>query len=452
MRIKVISRSEKEWTRDRDCDLMRRHRNLDPVQHPMAREVEYQRALNGVKLERMFAKPFMCSLQGHVDSVSALALDPNQLSHVVSGSCDGQINVWDIAHRKRIIAIPEAHRHFVRGIVSTPDSAGFLSCSTDKTVRLWDYDFSAAGEEAPKPVCEYMGQGAFSGIDHMAQRSQFITAGNNLELWDLSRTRPVRTYQWGMDPIVAVKCNRVEPDIVACTTMERAITIYDLRTDRPAHKVVMEMKSSCLAWNPMEPATLVVGNDDWNAYQYDIRNFSRAQLVFTSHTASITDIDFSPTGREFVTCSYDRTLRIWDVNSQNSNRSRDMYHTQRMHKCWSVRWTLDGGYIVSGSEDACVRVWKGEASAPVRPLHPNESRKINYHQALKQRYGHFTDVARIDKQRHIPKYIRTAQRVKRHVLNTQKKKQHRMERFNPRLASKRAPKALKEAKVVAKVE
>lgn len=41
------------------------------------------------------------------------------------------------------------------------------------------------------------------------------------------------------------------------------------------------------------------------------------------------DIDFSPTGREFVTGSYDRSVRIFPYNG---GHSREIYHTKRMQR------------------------------------------------------------------------------------------------------------------------
>ena len=42
-------------------------RNADPKLHPFEAPREYQRALNAVKLERTFAKPFIASLEGCCD-------------------------------------------------------------------------------------------------------------------------------------------------------------------------------------------------------------------------------------------------------------------------------------------------------------------------------------------------------------------------------------------------
>jgi WD repeat and SOF domain-containing protein 1 len=64
-------------------------RNLDPLQHPFARARERTRAVNAAKLARMFAKPFVGALAGHIDAVEVLARPPGDLSALASGSWDG---------------------------------------------------------------------------------------------------------------------------------------------------------------------------------------------------------------------------------------------------------------------------------------------------------------------------------------------------------------------------
>jgi WD repeat and SOF domain-containing protein 1 len=64
-------------------------RNLDPSIHPFEQGREYVRALNTVKLERLFAKPFLGSLSGHIDGVYSMMKHPQQLNSIISGSGDG---------------------------------------------------------------------------------------------------------------------------------------------------------------------------------------------------------------------------------------------------------------------------------------------------------------------------------------------------------------------------
>lgn len=66
-------------------DPMPTSRNVDPSVHPFARARERTRALNAVKMERMFVKPFVGSLEEHIDVVEVLARKPHSLSAVASG-------------------------------------------------------------------------------------------------------------------------------------------------------------------------------------------------------------------------------------------------------------------------------------------------------------------------------------------------------------------------------
>ena len=89
MKVKVISHRPEDYTRERSGDIFKVQKNLDPVLHPFERAREYTRALNAVKMDRMFAKPFVGALSGHIDGVYALARDSSSLTRVLSGSADG---------------------------------------------------------------------------------------------------------------------------------------------------------------------------------------------------------------------------------------------------------------------------------------------------------------------------------------------------------------------------
>ena len=66
-------------------------RMMDPSQHPFKVEREYIRALNAVKLERTFAKPFIGALDGHRDTVQCLTKHPTSVNIILSGSSDGEV-------------------------------------------------------------------------------------------------------------------------------------------------------------------------------------------------------------------------------------------------------------------------------------------------------------------------------------------------------------------------
>lgn len=139
-------------------------RNLDPLSHPFSKARERARALNAAKLDRMFAKPFLGALDGHVDGVYSLARKPGVLNLIASGAGDGGecpstsktavirayhsiqgIIVHDLPTRTKPLRFPAAHKGVVSGLCFTDDGR-ILSCGVDRLVKLWDAKTTSDGD------------------------------------------------------------------------------------------------------------------------------------------------------------------------------------------------------------------------------------------------------------------------------------------------------------------
>ena len=92
MKINVIERSLDDVLPAQLGAPAPQHRNLDPTLHPFARPREYTRAVTAAKLERMFAKPFVDSLEGHNDGIYCSSRDPDRLGTVATGAGDGGVS------------------------------------------------------------------------------------------------------------------------------------------------------------------------------------------------------------------------------------------------------------------------------------------------------------------------------------------------------------------------
>jgi WD repeat and SOF domain-containing protein 1 len=421
VKVNIISRSKLEWTKDRSGEVPRANRNYEAGPPPMAKQLEYARALRAAKMDRMFAKPFVAAMGGHQDTVQSIACDSTNLASLATGGADGQLIHWDVMARRVRRSFP-AHRHAVDGLCFTPDGVAMLTASRDKTVKLWDTDFgdSAADVTAdPTPLAEYLGESPFAGIDHNWRDNTFATAGHELQVWDINRTRPIQSFTWGDETLTCVAYNKVETHLCAAAMLDRGVCIYDTRAKTGHSKLIMTMTCTSLSWNPMDPNMFVAGCDDWNCYTFDMRITARPRGVFQGAVKGINSVDFCPTGRKFAAGSSDNTVRIWSVDQATKSASEEMYHTKRMARVLAVKWSLDNNYIFSGSEDAVVRVWKGDSSAPIRPFRGAERSQFNYMRSLRDRYKQHPEIKRIVNQRNTPVALKTRTRQLRAANNSE---------------------------------
>eukprot|EP01047_Picozoa_sp_COSAG01_P018795 COSAG01_NODE_1026_length_12047_cov_169.108554_8_plen_350_part_00 len=287
MKIKVLNRSSSECTRERASDLQRVFRNPDPALHPFERAREYTRALNAVKLDKVFAKPFVSAMDGHSDGVFCMAKNQKKLNILASGACDGEVRVWRLSGRSCLYSFEGAHQGFVRGLTWGADATHLLSCGDDKSIKLWDCNIDRLDEGeavSQTPVATFIGARGFTSIDHSwGGARHFATAGGALDVWDTHHSKPLHSFNWGVDTILSVRYNPAEAHVVGSTASDRSIALYDTRLQTPIRKIVLQMCSNAMAWNPMEAFNFTVANEDHNLYSFDMRKLEQAICVHMDH-------------------------------------------------------------------------------------------------------------------------------------------------------------------------
>ena len=418
MKIKVLCRNSKDYVRQGKSEVSRLPRNFDPNMHPFEGPREYVRALNATKLDRLFAKPFVGCLSGHTDGVNSICKHSTKVSTILSGSCDGEIKIWSLASRECLSTI-NAHTGFVRGLCMNSEGTKFVSVGDDHIIKQWTYPHDSNFQTDVDPVSTILGETVFLGMDHHSTEPMYATCGDKVDIWDEGRSEPISSFTWGVESISHVKFNPVETNILATCASDRSITLYDIRQSSPLQKVVLSMRSNAVAWNPMEAFHLTAANEDSNLYTFDMRQLSVPLYMHVDHINAVLDVDYSPTGKEFVTGSFDKTVRIY---RDNSRRSREVYHTKRMQKISSVAWSNDATYVLSGSEEANVRIWKANASQKLGQVSRRERQALEYSDKLKDKYQHHPLIKRISRHRHVPRLIHNSARQKRIMLEAKKKK------------------------------
>ncbi|OBA20751.1 WD40 repeat-like protein [Metschnikowia bicuspidata var. bicuspidata NRRL YB-4993] len=431
MKVKTISRSADTYVPARNTQELALPRNLNPALHPFERAREYTRAVTATKLERMFAQPFVGQMgDGHRDGIYCISKNFQTTNQIASGSGDGVVKYWNMSSRDEALSF-RAHYGMVTGLAITP-RRGMLSCGDDKTIKLWSLQSADFGEAVDDLdvyrqqgntsglLKTFAGEHAFSGLDHHFSEDVFVTGGAAIQLWNTSRSSAVANLLWGADNVTGVRFNKTETNVVASCGLDNSIVLYDIRTSTPVQKVVTALRANDIAWNPMEAYHFASGHDDHNAYLWDMRDLTKSLNVYKDHVSAVTSVDFCPTGKELVTGSYDKTIRIYRARE---GHSRDIYHTKRMQRVFAVAYTTDSRYIVSGSDDANVRLWRANASERSNVKSGRERSKLNYDNKLKERYKYMPEVRRIARHRHLPGVVKKAQEIKRVEVDSLKRRE-----------------------------
>lgn len=197
------------------------------------------------------------------------------------------------------------HAGPVFGASFSHDNKYLITCSEDKTARLW------STSTFTNLVC-YKGHNyPVWDVDFGPQGFYFATASHDrtARLWSCDHIYPLRIFAGHLSDVDAVKFH-------------------------PNSKY------------------LVTGSSDKTARLWDVQRGSCVR-VFTGHSGAVQALAVSPDGRLMASAGEDRSIQIWDLGS--GKRMKRM--TGHQGVIYSLDFSKDGSTLVSGSADCTVRMW-----------------------------------------------------------------------------------------------
>jgi WD40 repeat protein len=100
-------------------------------------------------------------------------------------------------------------------------------------------------------------------------------------------------------------------------------------------------------------------------FDTDLRNLKYGRYPdFIGHSSSIFSLAFSPDGKYLASGSEDRTVKVWNIDSQKEVTTLQGHR----YSVRSVAFSPDGKYLASGSDDKTVKLWSVESQKEVTTL------------------------------------------------------------------------------------
>jgi WD40 repeat protein len=229
----------------------------------------------------MMGQQPMRVLPGHAQGVASVAFSPDG-HKAISGSFDATLKLWDL-DAGRLLCTLEGHKGPVTSVVFSSDGKCALSGSMDRTVRLWDLE----------------------------TRQELRSFG------------PHET---------GVSCVALSPDgkrfLAGCG-------FEQIRHNAPN---VNGLGGETMDW--FRPHQL-----DGRVWVWDIGTGARLPQPFQGHGDEVTSVVFTPDGKQALSGSFDRTVRLWNVETKQEVRSF-IGHTGEV---FGVAISADGKYALSCS-------------------------------------------------------------------------------------------------------
>lgn len=181
--------------------------------------------------------------------------------------------------------------------------------------------------QAPLEVPRFLPQGGTWDVADVQwnphqSRSEYIvsTSCEKLLIWNLlsnEKTAIQHILRAHYRAITDINWHNTEPDTVASTGIDSWVWAWDLRQNpvKPAFGLsAFEASGTQVKWNRQNANTLASSHSD-KVLIWDRRKGSLPVHIIRAHNSKIYGIDWSfNRPNEIVTCSLDRTIKIWDTN------------------------------------------------------------------------------------------------------------------------------------------
>ncbi|KAI5789118.1 WD40-repeat-containing domain protein [Geopyxis carbonaria] len=241
------------------------------------------------------------------------------VSLVAGGFAESYVRIWSLKGTPLESIIPSenqptppksrrliGHSGPVYGVSFSPDSKYLLSCSEDKSTRLWSLDTYTGlvvykGHDAPVWDVEFGPYGHY-----------FATASHEhtARLWSCDHIYPLRIFAGHLSDVDVVK------------------------------------------FHP-NSAYLFTGSSDKTSRMWDIQTGSSVRL-FSGHTAAISALAVSPNGKYLATAAEDSLIAIWDIAA---GKRLKVMRGHGKTSIYSLSFSQEGNVLVSAGADMTVRTW-----------------------------------------------------------------------------------------------
>jgi len=292
--------------------------------------------------------PNMLVLQGHTNSVQALAYVPDG-KMLISAGDDCTIRLWDVQSGREVARL-QGHTDSIQTLSIHPDGNQLASGGHDKQVRLWDLTARRLLNAFP-PYETTINAVAFSADGQLLASGAERGSPHMMHIRDLSNGN---VCPYSHLPARAVWSLAFAPGpetILATGWSSGVVDLFDVKGLGNLHELVHPAGVTALAFSPDgHSLAALFGN---SVTVWDVQT-GQARMNLLDHTGHTWSVAYSPDGRSIATGSWDSTVRLWDAGTGHERARFDWQLGERIN---AVAFAPDGMTAACAGTSPDIVIW-----------------------------------------------------------------------------------------------
>jgi WD40 repeat protein/energy-coupling factor transporter ATP-binding protein EcfA2 len=235
---------------------------------------------------------------------------------LVAGTTTGQLIVWSQNLFPKSAKILEAHTSIVSSLTADPVMDQFYSCGSDGLLLKWNYDGLNFYRTLLDSVADPIG---CSDINITGKQMVYATAAGDVKVISLYEKQLTASFLMKLkSPALSVKYdNNGETIAIGCQDGSVQLLQKGKSGELQQQEVIGRHISGItgLAFSP-DGGTITSAGYDWKIRMSFYPLTEEKPVTINNHELWVYDVLFTPDGSQLISCSADKTIRIFSTQNQ----------------------------------------------------------------------------------------------------------------------------------------